>query len=103
MWRSLQSAARNKTKIQTKYFMLQILPTSSLVNSGRFNIQVLSTIGTTTYSQETHKLKKGKFSTDSAKYSMDVDGTFNKMKGTGDFNVTQYDCRNVTIKKLARN
>ena len=68
----------------------------TIVNSGRFTIQVLSTIGTTTYSQGSHKLKKGKFSTESAKYSMDGDGTFNKIKGTGDFNVNQYDCRNAT-------
>lgn len=68
----------------------------TLVNTGRFTIQVLSSLGTTTFTQGSHKLKKGKFSTKSANYSLDGDGTFNKEKGTGDYNVTQYDCRNAT-------
>ena len=68
----------------------------SIVNTGKFTIQVLSTLGTTNFTQGSHKLKKGKFSTKSANYSLDGDGTFNKEKGTGDYNVTQYDCRNAT-------
>ena len=31
-----------------------------------------------------------------AKYSIDSDGTFLSRKGTGDFPVTQYDCRNAS-------
>ena len=68
----------------------------TLVNSGKFVFQVLSSAGSTTYTQGTHKLKKGTFSTQSAKYSVDGDGTFNKIRGTGDFNVMQYNCRNAT-------
>ena len=31
-----------------------------------------------------------------ARYSVDSDGTFLSRKGTGDFPVTQYDCRNAS-------
>ena len=68
----------------------------TIVNHSRFTIHVHSTTGSTAFSQGTHKLKKGRFSTDSAKYTIDGDGTFMKKKGTGDYTVNQYDCRNAT-------
>merc|ERR1712168_1085856 len=44
---------------------------------------------------KTAKLEKreGNFTTASANYSFDGDGTFHKKKGAGDYNVIQYDCR----------
>eukprot|EP00092_Neocalanus_flemingeri_P000377 GFUD01000401.1.p1 GENE.GFUD01000401.1~~GFUD01000401.1.p1 ORF type:complete len:373 (+),score=71.57 GFUD01000401.1:22-1119(+) len=68
----------------------------TIVNHSRFTIHVLSAVGSTTFSQGTHKLKKGRFSSESGKYSIDGDGTFNKKAGTGDYKVNQYDCRNAT-------
>ena len=38
----------------------------------------------------------GRFNLEKGRYSVDSDGTFIKQRGTGDFSVTQYDCRNAT-------
>ena len=44
--------------------------------------------------KNSRSLTKGRYSMEKAKYSLDSDGTFISRKGTGDFSVTQYDCRN---------
>eukprot|EP00092_Neocalanus_flemingeri_P022319 GFUD01024202.1.p1 GENE.GFUD01024202.1~~GFUD01024202.1.p1 ORF type:complete len:356 (+),score=87.45 GFUD01024202.1:96-1163(+) len=68
----------------------------TIVNRNKFSIYAYTTTGNITFSHATTDFKKGHFSTASANFSFDGDGTFHKKKGTGDFKVNQYDCRTPT-------
>merc|ERR1712126_278524 len=68
----------------------------TIVNRNKYSIYAYSSSGSTSFSHATTDFRKGNFSTASANYSYDGDGTFHKKKGAGDYNVIQYDARTPT-------
>ena len=65
----------------------------TIVNRNKYSIYAYTSGGSTSFSHATTDFRKGNFSTASANYSYDGDGTFHKKKGAGDYNVIQYDGR----------
>merc|ERR1712183_679871 len=65
----------------------------TISNRNKYSIYAHTSGGSTSYSHATTDFRKGNFTTASANYSFDGDGTFHKKKGAGDYNVIQYDCR----------
>merc|ERR1712241_1620970 len=65
----------------------------TISNRNKYSIYAHTAGGSTSFSHATTDFRKGNFSTASANYSFDGDGTFHKKKGAGDYNVIQYDCR----------
>eukprot|EP00092_Neocalanus_flemingeri_P069754 GFUD01085540.1.p1 GENE.GFUD01085540.1~~GFUD01085540.1.p1 ORF type:complete len:327 (-),score=109.76 GFUD01085540.1:125-1105(-) len=65
----------------------------TIVNRNKYSIYAYTSGGNTSFSHATTDFRKGNFSTASANYSFDGDGTFHKKKGAGDYNVIQYDAR----------
>merc|ERR1712002_1439476 len=68
----------------------------TISNRNKYSIFAHTSGGSTSYSHATTDFRKGNFSTASANYSFDGDGTFHKKKGAGDYNVIQYDARTPT-------
>ena len=68
----------------------------TIVNRNKYSIYAYTSSGSTSFSHATTDFRKGNFSTASANYSFDGDGTFHKKKGAGDYNVIQYDARTPT-------
>jgi len=68
----------------------------TIVNRNKYSIYAHTSSGSTSFSHATTDFRKGNFSTASANYSFDGDGTFHKKKGAGDYNVIQYDARTPT-------
>jgi len=68
----------------------------TISNRNKYSIYAHTSGGSTSYSHATTDFRKGNFSTASANYSFDGDGTFHKKKGAGDYNVIQYDARTPT-------
>merc|ERR1712083_1084105 len=68
----------------------------TISNRNKYSIFAYSSSGSTSFSHATTDFRKGNFSTASANYSYDGDGTFHKKKGAGDYNVIQYDARTPT-------
>merc|ERR1712183_519512 len=68
----------------------------TISNRNKYSIYAHTSGGSTSYSPATTDFRKGNFTTASANYSFDGDGTFHKKKGAGDYNVIQYDCRTPT-------
>ena len=62
-------------------------------NRSKYSIYAYTSTGTTSFSHATSDFRKGNFSTSSANYSFDGDGTFHKKKGAGDYEVIQFDGR----------
>ena len=62
-------------------------------NRSKYSIYAYTCNGTTSFSHATSDFRKGNFSTSSANYSFDGDGTFHKKKGAGDYDVIQFDGR----------
>ena len=65
----------------------------TIVNHAKYSIYVYTSGGNTSFSHAITDFRKGNFTTASANYSYDGDGTFHKKKGAGDYNVIQYDGR----------
>merc|ERR1711887_124076 len=68
----------------------------TISNRNKYSIYAHTSGGSTSFSHATTDFRKGNFSTASANYSFDGDGTFHKKKGAGDYNVIQYDGRTPT-------
>merc|ERR1711887_222024 len=68
----------------------------TISNRNKYSIYAHTSGGSTSYSHATTDFRKGNFTTASANYSFDGDGTFHKKKGAGDYNVIQYDGRTPT-------
>merc|ERR1712025_372334 len=68
----------------------------TISNRTKYSIYAHTAGGSTSFSHATTDFRKGNFSTASANYSFDGDGTFHKKKGAGDYNVIQYDARTPT-------
>merc|ERR1711970_312475 len=68
----------------------------TISNRNKYSIYAHTAGGSTSFSHATTDFRKGNFSTASANYSFDGDGTFHKKKGAGDYNVIQYDGRTPT-------
>lgn len=64
-----------------------------IANRSKYSIYAYTTMGSTSFSHATSDFKKGNFSTSSANYSFDGDGTFHTRKGSGDHAVIQFDGR----------
>jgi len=65
----------------------------AIVNRSKYSIYAHTCGGSTSFSHATTDFRKGNFSTNTANYSLDGDGSFMRKKGAGDYNVTQYDAR----------
>ena len=65
----------------------------NLCHRSKYSIYAYTSSGTTSFSHATSDFRKGNFSTSSANYSFDGDGTFHKKKGAGDYDVIQFDGR----------
>jgi len=68
----------------------------TISNRNKYSIYAYTEGGSTSFSHATTDFRQGNFSTTSANYSFDGDGTFHKKKGAGDYNVVQYDGRTPT-------
>jgi hypothetical protein len=65
----------------------------TIVNRAKYSIYVHSCRGVTSYAHATTDFRRGNFSTAPSNYSVDGDGTLHRKKGTGDYEVIQYDAR----------
>ena len=68
----------------------------TISNRNKYSIYAYTITGSTSFAHATTQFRQGNFSTASANYSFDGDGTFHKKKGAGDYRVNQYDCRTPT-------
>merc|ERR1719245_402347 len=64
-----------------------------IANKDKYQIYVYTTKGSQSLSHTTTDFRKGNFTTSTANYSVDGDGTFHKKKGSGDFDVIQFNAR----------
>merc|ERR1711945_66364 len=63
------------------------------VNKDKYQIFVYTTKGSQSLSHTTTDFRKGNFTTSTANYSVDGDGTFHKKKGSGDYDCIQFNAR----------
>jgi len=64
-----------------------------IANKDKYQIYVYTTKGSQSLSHTTTDFRKGNFTTSTSNYSVDGDGTFHKKKGSGDFDVIQFNAR----------
>ena len=64
-----------------------------IANKDKYQIFVYTTKGSQSLSHTTTDFRKGNFTTSTSNYSVDGDGTFHKKKGSGDFDVIQFNAR----------
>ena len=64
-----------------------------IANKDKYQIYVYTCKGSQSLSHTTTDFIEGNFSTSTANYSLDGDGTFHKKKGTGDYDVIQFNAR----------
>merc|ERR1711988_1095070 len=64
-----------------------------IANKDKYQIYVYTTKGSQSLSHTTSDFRKGNFTTSTANYSVDGDGTFHKKKGSGDYDVIQFNAR----------
>merc|ERR1711992_70982 len=64
-----------------------------IANKDKYQIYVYTCKGSQSLSHTTTDFRKGNFTTSTANYSVDEDGTFHKKKGSGDFDVIQFNAR----------
>merc|ERR1712013_511410 len=67
----------------------------TISNRNKYSIYAHTSGGSTSYSHATTDFRKGNFSSASANYSFDGDGTFHKKKGAGDYNVIDDEYTNM--------
>jgi len=70
-----------------------------IANKDKYQIYVYTCKGSQSLSHTTTDFRKGNFTTSTSNYSVDGDGTFHKKKGSGDFDVIQFNAR--TPSKVA--
>merc|ERR1711936_516861 len=64
-----------------------------IANKDKYQIYVYTTKGSQSLSHTTSDFRKGNFTTSTANYSVDGDGTFHKKKGSGDYDCIQFNAR----------
>jgi len=64
-----------------------------IANKDKYQIYVYTTKGSQSLSHTTTDFRKGNFTTSTANYSVDGDGTFHKKKGSGDYDCIQFNAR----------
>merc|ERR1711992_13559 len=64
-----------------------------IANKDKYQIYVYTCKGSQSLSHTTTDFRKGNFTTSTSNYSVDGDGTFHKKKGSGDFDVIQFNAR----------
>jgi len=64
-----------------------------IANKDKYQIFVYTTKGSQSLSHTTTDFRKGNFTTSTANYSVDGDGTFHKKKGSGDYDCIQFNAR----------
>jgi len=64
-----------------------------IANKDKYQIYVYTTKGSQSLSHTTTDFRKGNFTTSTANYSVDGDGTFHKKKGSGDYDCIQFNSR----------
>ena len=64
-----------------------------IANKDKYQIYVYTAKGSQSLSHTTTDFRKGNFTTSTSNYSVDGDGTFHKKKGSGDFDVIQFNAR----------
>ena len=64
-----------------------------IANKDKYQITVYTCKGSQSLSHTTTDFIEGNFTTSTANYSLDGDGTFHKKKGTGDYDVIQFNAR----------
>merc|ERR1711988_1923878 len=64
-----------------------------IANKDKYQIYVYTCKGSQSLSHTTTDFRKGNFTTSTANYSVDGDGTFHKKKGSGDYDVIQFNAR----------
>ena len=90
---NLYSVNKKGKVIQTAKLQARKGKIHTIVNRAKYSIYVYTSGGNTSFSHAITDFRKGNFTTASANYSYDGDGTFHKKKGAGDYNVIQYDGR----------
>merc|ERR1711992_322839 len=64
-----------------------------IANKDKYQIYVYTCKGSQSLSHTTTDFRKGNFTTSTSNYSVDGDGTFHKKKGSGDYDVIQFNAR----------
>merc|ERR1712121_225336 len=64
-----------------------------IANKDKYQIYAYTSKGSQSLSHTTTDFRKGKFTTSTSNYSVDGDGTFHKKKGSGDYDVIQFNAR----------
>jgi len=64
-----------------------------IANKDKYQIYVYTCKGSQSLSHTTTDFRKGNFTTSTANYSVDGDGTFHKKKGSGDYDCIQFNAR----------
>jgi len=64
-----------------------------IANKDKYQIYAYTSKGSQSLSHTTTDFRKGNFTTSTSNYSVDGDGTFHKKKGSGDFDVIQFNAR----------
>merc|ERR1712018_850576 len=64
-----------------------------IANKDKYQIYVYTAKGSQSLSHTTTDFRKGNFTTSTANYSVDGDGTFHKKKGSGDYDCIQFNAR----------
>merc|ERR1712241_605167 len=64
-----------------------------IANKDKYQIYVYTCRGSQNLSHTTTDFRKGNFTTSTSNYSLDGDGTFHKKKGSGDYDVIQFNAR----------
>jgi len=64
-----------------------------IANKDKYQIYVYTCRGSQSLSHTTTDFRKGNFTTSTSNYSVDGDGTFHKKKGSGDYDVIQFNAR----------
>merc|ERR1711936_164970 len=64
-----------------------------IANKDKYQVYVYTCKGSQSLSHTTTDFRKGNFTTSTSNYSVDGDGTFHKKKGSGDFDVIQFNAR----------
>merc|ERR1711913_202101 len=62
-------------------------------NKDKYQIYVYTCKGSQSLSHTTTDFRKGNFTTSTANYSVDGDGTFHKKKGSGDYDCIRFNAR----------
>ena len=65
----------------------------TISNRGKYSVYAYTNTGSFSFSHATTDFRQGHFSTSTANYSVDGDGSLHRKRGAGDYPVTMYDCR----------